>query len=339
MKKTTIADVAKLANVSKSTISQYLNKRYDHMSEETRKRIEEAIKELNYYPNILARSLKQKTTYTVGVVVANILHVFSTNVIRYTEDFFHEHGFHIIVCNADDKPEKERQYIEMLRAKQVDGIIIFPTGGNIDLYKQMLDEQFPIVFMDRTIEDLEIETVMLDNKRAAKLAVDHFIDQGYERIAIVTTSILRKISPRVERIEGYKEALEARGIEVNPNYIQSADPEFLPSALSELFQCKPPPQAILAGNDMVLMALLRSIHQRHLKIPDDIAVIGIDHVPFAEFYIPPITVVAQPAKEMAQEASRRLLRQIKKEATVQQKPLVQRFAPTLIVGSSSKKSS
>lgn len=337
MKKTTIADVAKLANVSKSTISQYLNKRYDHMSEETRKKIAEAIRELNYYPNILARSLKQKTTYTVGVVVANILHVFSTNVIRCIEDFFHEHGFHIIVCNADDKPEKERQYIEMLRAKQVDGIIIFPTGGNIDLYKQILDEQYPIVFMDRTIEDLEIETVMLDNKRAAQLAVNHFIDQGYERIAIVTTSILRKISPRVERIEGYKESLEAHGIEVNPNYIKSADPESLPNALSELFQCKPPPQAILAGNDIVLMATLKSIHQRNLKIPDDIAVIGIDHVPFAEFYIPPITVVAQPAKEMAQEASRRLLRQIKKEGTAQQGPLIQRFAPTLIVGSSSKK--
>ncbi|KQB91631.1 putative HTH-type transcriptional regulator EndR [Geobacillus sp. PA-3] len=335
MKKTTIADVARLANVSKSTISQYLNKRYDHMSEETRKKIEEAIRELNYYPNILARSLKQKTTYTIGVVVANILHVFSTNVIRCIEDFFHEHGFHVIVCNADDEPEKERRYIEMLRAKQVDGIIIFPTGGNIDLYEQMLDEQYPVVFMDRTIENLEIETILLDNKRAAQLAVNHFVEQGYERIAIVTTSILRKITPRIERIQGYKEALEYNGIEVNPNYIKSVDSESLADALDELFQYKPSPQAILAGNDIVLMATLKFIHQRNLKIPDDVAVIGIDHVPFAEFYIPPITIVAQPAREMAQEASRRLLQRIKREETARQEPLIKRFAPTLIVGSSS----
>lgn len=337
MKKITIADVAKRANVSKSTISQYLNKRYDYMSEETRKKIEATIKELNYQPNIIARSLKQKTTYTVGVVVANILHTFSTHVIRSVEDFFHEHNFHIIVCNADDQPEKERNYIEMLRAKQVDGIIIFPTGGNIDLYEQMKKDRFPVVFMDRTIEELAIETVMLDNRLAARLAVDHFVQQGYERIAIVTTSIIRKISPRVERIQGYKDALESHGIEINPAYIRSADAGELPAVLHDLFQSDPPPQAILAGNDIVLIEVLKFMHQRRLKIPDDVAVIGIDEVPFAGFYSPPITTVAQPAKEMAKEAAERLLRQIRKEEGRGEEPLIKRFAPTLIVRDSSGK--
>lgn len=131
MKTITISDVAKYANVSKSTVSQFLNQRYDYMSEKTKQKIEAAIQELNYQPNFVARSLKQKSTFTVGVVVANILHTFSTQVIRAVEDYFHEQGFHIIVCNADDEPEKEKKYIEMLRAKQVDGIIIFPTGENL----------------------------------------------------------------------------------------------------------------------------------------------------------------------------------------------------------------
>ncbi|MEH7078951.1 LacI family DNA-binding transcriptional regulator, partial [Bacillus velezensis] len=116
MKTITISDVAKYANVSKSTVSQFLNQRYDYMSEKTKQKIEAAIQELNYQPNFVARSLKQKSTFTVGVVVANILHTFSTQVIRAVEDYFHEQGFHIIVCNADDEPEKEKKYIEMLRA-------------------------------------------------------------------------------------------------------------------------------------------------------------------------------------------------------------------------------
>ncbi len=334
MKNITISDVAKHANVSKSTVSQFLNKRYDYMSEKTRKKIEATIKELNYQPNIVARSLKQKSTFTVGVVVANILHTFSTHIIRAIEDFFHKHDFHIIVCNADDQPEKERKYIEMLRAKQVDGIIIFPTGGNIDLYEQMKQDEFPIVFMDRTIEHIEIETVMLDNHLAAQLAVNQFVQNGYNRIAIVTTSIIRNISPRVERIQGYKDALNSHGIEVNEAYIKTVDADQISLALTELFQCKTPPQAILAGNDIVLIEVLKFMKENNKQIPEDVAVIGIDEVPFASFYTPPITTVAQPTTEMAQQAVERLLQQMKKEEGQEQFPLIQRFAPTLIVRSS-----
>ena len=111
MKNITIADVAKLAGVSKSTVSQFLNKRYEYMSELTRERIELAVEELDYRPNIVARSLTQKSTFTVGVIVANILHSFSTHIIRAIENKFYEHGFHIIVCNADDEPDKEKEYI------------------------------------------------------------------------------------------------------------------------------------------------------------------------------------------------------------------------------------
>jgi LacI family kdg operon repressor len=147
-----MADVAKEANVSKSTVSQYLNQRFEYMGEDTKKRVEEAIQKLNYRPNIIARSLRQKKTSTIGVIVANILHSFSTQVIRSIEDVCSESNINVIVCNADDNPNKERMYIEMLRNKQVDGLIIFPTGGNLDLYQEMEKENFPIVFMDRYVE-------------------------------------------------------------------------------------------------------------------------------------------------------------------------------------------
>ncbi|RID84314.1 LacI family transcriptional regulator [Peribacillus asahii] len=332
MKAITITDVAKHAKVSKSTVSQYLNKRYEYMSEKTRKKIEEAIEELNYQPNIIARSLKQKSTFTVGVVVANILHTFSTQIIRAIENYFYKHGFQIIVCNADDQPEKEKNYIEMLRAKQVDGIIIFPTGDNLDLYKRMKSDQFPVVFMDRAIEELNIATVMLDNHFASKLAVDQFVEKGYENIAIITTSIFRNISPRLERIQGYKEALELHGIPVNLDYIKTADAEEISDKLSELFELKNPPQAILAGNDIVLNEVLRYMKKHNMNIPDDVAVIGIDEVSYADFYTPTITTVNQPAIEMANQAAQLLLNQINK--TGKEDTSVHRLKPTLLLRNS-----
>ena len=328
MKKMTIGDVAKHASVSKSTVSQYLNKRYEYMSEQTRERVAASIEELDYRPNIVARSLKQKSTFTIGVIVANILHSFSTQIIRAIENKFHEKGFHIIVCNADDEPDKEKDYIEMLMAKQVDGIIIFPTGGNVNLYEQMKKTGFPIVFMDRTIDDIEIETVVLDNDRAAQLAVDQFVDNGYRKIAIVTTSIIRNISPRLERIQGYKNALERYQIPVNPAYIKNANTDRLLQALEELFTMEEPPQAILAANDIVLMEVLKYIKKHDLKIPEDIAVIGIDEVPFASFYTPSLTTISQPTIEMANLAVQLLINQINKEGT--EKPKVYRLQPTLI---------
>lgn len=140
------------------------------MSEETKRRIENAISELGYQPNIVARSLKQKKkTSTIGVIVANILHSFSTKVIRAIEDFCNDNDFHVIVCNADDDPVKEANYINMLRAKQVDGLIVFPTGGNLELYEMMIEQNFPLVFVDRIIDGLSVDTILLDNEKAAYL--------------------------------------------------------------------------------------------------------------------------------------------------------------------------
>lgn len=328
LKNITIADVAKLAGVSKSTVSQFLNKRYEYMSELTRERVELAIEELDYRPNIVARSLKQKSTFTVGVIVANILHSFSTHIIRAIENKFYENGFHIIVCNADDEPEKEKEYIEMLMAKQVDGIIIFPTSGNIDLYKRMKKSGFPLVFMDRTMSELEIDTVLLDNDKAAELAVNYFVESGYSRIAIVTTSIIRNISPRIERIQGYKNALGIQQIPVNAAYVKTADSDGISAALDELFELVAPPEAILAGNDFVLMEVLKYIKNHNLSIPKDVAIIGIDDVPYASFFTPSITTVSQPIIEMANLAVQLLMKQINEKELGQ--PEVYRLQPTLI---------
>ncbi|WP_053360910.1 substrate-binding domain-containing protein [Bacillus sp. FJAT-27251] len=329
MKKVTIADVALHAGVSKSTVSQYLNKRFDYMREETKKRIEEAIHELGYRPNIVARSLKQKTTTTIGVIVANILHTFSTQAIRSIEDMCHEHDFHTIVCNADDDPVKERKYIEMLRAKQVDGIILVPTGDNADLYKDMIKEKYPIVFVDRTVKDVPIPSVLLDNEKAAELAIQHFINKGYKEIGLIT-NVIRNVTPRLERLNGYKNTLQANGIPIKGEYIRSLEVSKVREGLGEMLSMENPPRAILAGNDLTLIEILKYVKENQLRIPEDLAVIGIDDVSFASFYEPGLTIVAQPAFEIGNKAAELLLNKIQKKE-VPGEQMVYRFEPTLIV--------
>ncbi|MCK6208773.1 LacI family DNA-binding transcriptional regulator [Bacillus infantis] len=330
MKKVTMADVAQLANVSKSTVSQYLNKRYDYMAEKTKLRIEEAIAELGYQPNAVARSLKQKKTSTIGVIVANILHAFSTQVIRTIEDISNENDYHVIVCNADDDPVKEQKYIEMLRAKQVDGLIIFPTGGNIDLYQSLVQANFPLVFMDRIVPEVKVDTLLLDNPQASRLAVNHFIEKGYRRIGMITTSLINNLTPRIERMEGFKQALIERGIPVHDEYIAGAEVEQIKDHLQEMFSLKEPPEALLAGNDLALMELLLFAKENNMAIAEQVAMIGIDDVSFAKIYQPTLTTVKQPAIEMGKKAAALLFERIE-NGDKDHCPDIYRFEPELIV--------
>lgn len=327
MGRITINDVAKEANVSKSTVSQFLNHRYEYMSKETREKIARAVEKLNYQPNIVARSLKQKSTKTIGVIVANIVHTFSMHIINQLEMHLHEHGFNIMVCNAGDEPEKERKHIEVLIAKQVDGIIAFPTGGNIDLYKKLHETGFPIVFLDRKIDGLPIPSVLLDNQSASALAVEALVDKGYRQIAIITNAIDQPITPRIERLQGFKEALQSRDLPISEQHIKAVPLDKVQETIDSLMR-DIQPDAILAANDRVLIELLSYVRKNKLKIPQDLAVIGIDEVPYASIFEPPISTIEQPAERMALQASTLLVNNISNQDEPSSQT-IHRFSPKL----------
>jgi len=334
MKKVSIADVAKTAKVSKSTVSQYLNKRFNYMSEDTKNRIKTAIEELNYQPNYIARSLKQKKTSTIGVIVANILHTFSTEVIRAIEDYCQLNQFHVIVCNADDDPNKEKNYIEMLRAKQVDGLIVFPTGENLDLYEKLIDKKYPIIFMDRLGPNGKGFSVLLDNEKASTIAVQHLIDEGIHQIGIVTTSLNQHLTPRLERVKGYRKVMRNNGLPVLDHFIINAELKEIKQSVKDLLSLSNPPKGLVAGNDLTLIEILEFCREVAIKVPQDIALVGIDEVPFASAFNPTITTIAQPTFEMGTKAARLLLQEINKEND--QSEAVYRFDPKLITRESSK---
>lgn len=306
MKKVTMADVAERAGVSKSTVSQFINNRYEYMAEATKLRVEEAIEDLGYVPNYIAKSLRQKKTSTVGVIVANILHAFSTEIIRSIEDECEHNGFHLFVCNADDQPEKERAYIDMLVAKQVDGLIIFPTNGNEDYYEQLKRSRFPIVFMDRKIDHTFYPTVLLDNEAAASLAVAELVRGGHQKIGMVSNSVENKVTPRLERISGFRDAALKHGIEVVEEWIIADQVPNIKDRLENVWEKPERPTAFFAANDLALIELMKFAKQEGLRIPEDIAMIAIDDSPFLEIAQTPITVIRQPTFEMGKAAAEML---------------------------------
>lgn len=313
MDRVTMADVAKAAGVSKSTVSQFLNKRYEYMSEKTKQKIEQAVEALGYQPNYIARSLKQKRTSMVGIIVANILHYFSTEVSRAIEDVCQQHDLHAIVCNADDNPEKERKYIEMLRAKQVDGLIIFPTGQNNDLYKSMISQGYPVVFVDRKVENLKVFSVVTDNQQSTYKAIEHFVAKGHRNIAFAVQPLT--ISTRIERVEGYRKAMSDAGLHINPDYLVEADISDMRRRLDQLFSIKERPTAIFAGNDRVFLEVMECLTAKGIRIGEDIDLVVFDNIPFAHLLEAPISFIVQPATEMGKRAAELLFAQINKVET------------------------
>ncbi|MEH7454924.1 LacI family DNA-binding transcriptional regulator [Gottfriedia acidiceleris] len=315
MEKVTMADVARVAGVSKSTVSQFINKRFEYMGEKTKLKIEEAIDKLGYHPNYIAKSLKQKRTSMIGIIVANIMHHFSNEVSRSIEDFCNGHDLHAIVCNADDDPEKEKRYIEMLRAKQVDGLIIFPTCQNNELYESLIKEGYPVVFVDRKVENLDVFSVITDNTESTIKAIHHLIENGHQNIAFAVQLLM--VSTRRDRLKGYKQALLEAGLNINPDFILEAAIPDMKSKLEKLFSLEEKPTAIFAANDRVFLAVMDFLKEKGIKLGKNIDLIVFDNIPFAHLLETPISFIVQPASEMGKKAAELLFDQINK---VEKKP-------------------
>jgi LacI family kdg operon repressor len=278
------------------------------MGEKTKQKIEEAIERLDYQPNYLARSLKQKRTSMVGVIVANILHYFSTSVTRGIEDFCQKYDLHAIVCNADDDPEKEKRYIEMLRAKQVDGLIVFPSGQNNDLYKRMVAEGYPVVFVDRKVEDAF--SVVTDNQESTYKAITDFIHKGHKDITFVAQPLT--ISTRKGRFEGYHKALADAGIKMNPDLVVESELSEMAGKLEQLFSLSEKPTALFAGNDRVFLVVMEFLKNKGIKLGQDLELVVFDNIPFKHLLESSVSFINQPALEMGEKAAELLLEQINK---------------------------
>lgn len=306
----TIKDVAKLAGVSATTVSHVINKSR-FVSPGTKARVVEAMRELNYQPNAVARSLRMKTSNTIGLIISDISNPFFTNLVRGVEDVANSKGKNLILCNTDEKTEKEETYLRILRQKQVDGIIMAPTGGPLEFLRQLIEVGFPLVFIDRLPDGIQVPTVTVNNEKASCDAVRHLTSLGHVRIGVVTG--MTGISSTVERMKGYERALSENGIETDERLVVEgwSRVEGGYDAAMRLLSLKPRPTAIFATNNLMTIGVMRALRDCGLRCPEDMSVVGFDDFDWASAFHPYLTTVAQPVYELGATAANLLFKRMK----------------------------
>ncbi len=297
----TIRDVAELAGVSPTTVSHVINKSR-FVSPDTKARVFEAMRELSYQPNAIARSLRMKTSNTIGLIISDISNPFFTNLVRGVEDVANSRGKNLILCNTDEKTDKEEMYLRILRQKQVDGIIMAPTSGSSKFLQQLLESGFPLVFIDRLLDGIDVPTVTVNNGEASCDAVRHLTGLGHTAIGIVTG--MRGISSTAERMKGYERALSESGIAVDEQLVVEGRSrvEGGYDATVRLLGLKPRPTAIFATNNLMTIGVMRAVRDCGLRCPEDISVVGFDDFDWASAFHPFLTTVAQPVYEIGTTA-------------------------------------
>jgi len=313
--------IAEKAGVSTATVSRVLSG-FPGVREKTKKKVIKITSELNYEVDGIARSLRQKKTFKIGVIVGNVLSQFYTVLAKSIEDIANKYGYSVILCNGDDDPEKELNYLKVLRSSRVDGIIIVPTGKNAGYINNLLQSNIKIVLVDRLIEGVDCDAVLVDNEKGAYTAVKYLIDKGYKKIAIIDGLI--DVTTGKERLKGYLRALNENNISRNDDFIKIKDFKKRSGIMfaNELLENKNKPEAIFVANlDLTLGALL-SIKSLGLKIPDDIAVIGFDDSDWAQILESPLTTISQPVYDLGTTAAEMLIKNIENDNSKKEKLIV-----------------
>ena len=309
----TIRDVAERAGVSVATVSHVINGTR-HVAPETAERVQRAMEELDYHPNAVARSLRTRKTQVIGVVVSDITNPFFATLVRGAEDAALEAGYSIVVCNSDETIEKENRYVQVLRRRRVDGMLLAPVGGGENPAIQKLARQnVPFVCVDRRAAGVEADAVLSDNVGGAYTATRHLIERGHERIGIVLG--IPGATTTEERYLGYRRALEEAGIPVFEGLVAYGGyrVEGGREATAKLLAVDPPPTAIFSTNNLMTVGVLQELFHRKVVIPQEMAVVGFDDLEWAELVQPPLTAVVQEPYEIGRQAVRLVLAQLDKQ--------------------------
>ena len=346
MARVSIKDVAKYAGVSTATVSHVINQTR-FVSEETRQKVLDAIETLNYQPSAIARGLATNATQTIGLIVADITNPFFTAVARGVEDEINRHGYHTIFSNTDEDPEREDEYLRLLSARQIDGLIIAPARVHSERLVRMSEGGMPILLIDRDATGVRAPLVCVDNEGGAYQAVKYLIELGHRRIGILMG--METISTHVLRLNGYKRALIEAGLPSDEaliartdnwfdlpqgDQVASAPPRSLSNvqmtpatfnALQQLLDLPDRPTAIFITNNQMTLGTLYALKERQLRCPDDISIISFDDHEWAPLFTPPITAVRQPTYHLGQTAASLLMQLVKGEEVEYPSPLPVEF--------------
>ena len=312
----TIAVVSEAAGVSKTTVSRYLNGKYEHMSEKTKKRIQSVIEELNYRPNAIARSLKSQKTGLIGVIVSDVTNPVTVQLIKGIIDHSTHEGYQVVTASSSEKPAKEREYILSMMDRQVEGLIVIVADYNeFDLLESLRAKGANIVLADRTINKPVFDVVTTDNYAMTKHALKTLYGLGFEVVGLFSSDLLRS-NVRLARYNAFLN--QSREHIQNPEdfaYVLRGDQEegYKKSLADFMAKCAGKKAAAFASTPMAMLNLLGAVHELGLKIPEDLGVCGYDNLHWTRLISGGITVIEQPFYEVGVESAKMLIKRIRNE--------------------------
>jgi DNA-binding LacI/PurR family transcriptional regulator len=298
-----LRDVAAHAGVSPATVSRTLN---DHprVDPELRARVQASVEELGYRPNMLARNLRRQRVNAIGVVVSDIVNPHDSEMVREIESEGFRAGYRVLVCATNESADKQAAYLRALADERVAGVILSPTNPNGPEIAELIEAGIPVVAFDRAVTDVRVDTVMADNVGGTEQATRLLVENGHERIAYIGGG--KNVASSKDRLTGYRRAMRAAGLSPQTT-VGHFSMDGARQAMGGLLASGPTPTAAVVANNLMTLGAIQAAHDAGVRIPDDLAIVGIDNPYWAEFVAPPITSVAQPVAAMAREAIGMLL--------------------------------
>lgn len=312
---TSIKDVAREANVSIATVSRVLNN-IDVVNEDTKKRVLEAIKKLDYRPNIVARSLKTQRSRTIGIIIPDISNPIYPEIVRGAEDVCNIYDYNIILCNTDLDPEKEVEYLRVLGEKMADGAIYISNSLEKTIGKAIRESDIPLVLIETDENETGFPSVLVDNKQAAKDVVKYLVKKGDKRIAFIGGD-RDAINANSVRYRGYVEALKENNLEYDEDIVyfcnQSLKAQDGYRAMNSILNKCKDIDALFCSSDALAIGAINALRNNGIRVPEEVDVVGFNDVHGGEFFYPRLTTVAQPLYDMGSVATRLLIKKINNE--------------------------
>lgn len=315
-----IQDVAKLAGVAPITVSRVINNN-GYVSDKTRQRVEAAIEELAYVPNSLGPSLRSKRTKTLALVLSDIMNPFWTTVARGVEDTASKHGYHIIIGNTDESPEKQNDYLTLMLQKQVDGFLLVPASSDVTSAEPIRRQNVPFVILDRLISGNDFDSVRGASFDGAYQLTKHLIGLGHQQIVAITGRVDN--SAAKERVQGFLQAIKEADQGITHHvYWGEMNQDSGYNYTIEALQTTPRPTAVFAANNFIAIGSMRALRDTGLEVPEDMSVVAFDDLPEAITIDPFFTVASQPAYEMGERATELLIARLQGDALPERQEII-----------------
>lgn len=302
-------DVARQAQVSTATVSRALTNP-EKVSQTTRSRVEQAAIEVGYLPHTLGRSIRRSDSRTIMVIVPDICDPFFSEIIRGIEVTAASHGYLVLIGDCAHQNQQEKTLIDLVIPRQIDGMLLLGSRLPFDAGKEEQRNLPPMVMANEFAAELELPTVHIDNLTSAFNAVNYLHELGHRRIACIAGP--EEMPQCHYRLQGYIQALRRNGLNVDPHYITRGDFSYEAGAraMGQLLDLPQPPEAVFCHSDIMALGALSLIKRRHLRVPQDISLIGFDDIALTQYCDPPLTTVAQPRFEIGQQSMLLLLEQL-----------------------------